>query len=271
MPAKAKRVTTLTLRQMKERGEKIVMLTAYDALFARILESAGVDVLLVGDSVNTVLGGEETTLSATLEQMLYHARMVCAGADRALVVLDMPFLSYQVSVEEAVRNAGRAMKEAGVHAVKLEGGAPIVGTVEALVSVGIPVMGHLGFTPQSVHQLGGYRVQGRSEAAAQRLVADAEALERAGAFSIVLELVPAPVAERVTRAVGIPTIGIGSGPACDGQVLVLHDMLGLNEAFEAKFVKRYAELATDVRAAVARFADDVRAGRYPDAEHSFDA
>ena len=264
-------VTTLALRTMKREGRKIVALTAYDALFARLVDSAGADVVLVGDSVNTVLCGQPTTLSATLEQMVYHGRIVRAGVERALLVLDMPFLSYQVSIEDAKRNAGRAMQVTGAAAVKLEGGAWLVPTVHALVEIGIPVMAHLGFTPQSVHALGGARVQGRDPDAADRLVADAQALEGAGAFALVLELVPTPVAERITTALSIPTIGIGSGSACDGQVLVLHDMLGLNEGFKARFLKRYANLAEDVRGAVRAFADDVRSGRYPDPEHSFKA
>ena len=254
---------------MKERGERIVALTCYDALFARLLDAAGVDVLLVGDSVNQVLAGAATTLSATLEQMIYHTRMVRRGAERAMVVCDLPFLTYQVSPQDAIRNAGRVMQETGCHAVKLEGGQPMAATIRALVEVGIPVMGHLGLTPQSVHALGGYRVQGRDPKAADRLKADATALEAAGAFAVVLELVPAPLASQVSKALTIPTIGIGAGPACDGQVLVLHDMLGLNDEFAAKFVKRYAALAEDVRDAVARYAAEVREGRYPGPEHSF--
>ena len=246
------------------------MLTCYDALFARLLDAAGVDVLLVGDSVNQVLAGAETTLSATLDQMIYHTRMVRRGTERAMVVCDLPFLTYQVSREEAIRNAGRALAETGCHAVKLEGGRALAPTVRALVEVGIPVMGHLGLTPQSVHALGGYRVQGRDEASAERLQQDALALEEAGAFAVVLELVPAPLAEQITRTLTIPTIGIGAGPACAGQVLVLHDMLGLNDRFSAKFVKRYAALAEDVRRAVATFSAEVRERRYPDAAHSFD-
>jgi 3-methyl-2-oxobutanoate hydroxymethyltransferase len=264
-------VTTLDLHTMKREGRKIVALTAYDALFARLVDAAGADIVLVGDSVNTVLCGQPTTLSATLEQMVYHGRIVRAGVTRALLVLDMPFLSYQVSVEDAKRNAGRVMQVTGAAAVKLEGGAWVAPTVQALVEIGIPVMAHLGFTPQSIHALGGPRVQGRDPDAADRLLADARALEAAGAFALVLELVPAPLAERVTAVLTIPTIGIGSGAACDGQVLVLHDMLGLNEQFKARFVKRYANLAEDVRGAVRAFAEDVRAGRYPDAEHSFPA
>ncbi len=254
---------------MKERGERIVMLTCYDALFAQLLDESGVDILLVGDSLNQVIAGAETTLSATLDQMSYHTRIVRRGARRAMVIADMPFLTYQVSREEAIRNAGRLMQETGCHGVKLEGGHTVAETVRALVDVGIPVMGHLGLTPQSVHALGGYRVQGRNEVAAERLKADAQALEEAGCFAIVLELIPAPLASQITRARVVPTIGIGAGPACDGQVLVLHDMLGLNERFAAKFVKRYAALAEDVREAVRLFGAEVREGRYPGPEHSF--
>src|SRR5438876_3217189 len=229
MADETKAVTTYELVTMKQRGERIVALTCYDALFARLLDAAGVDVLLVGDSVNQVLAGAETTLSATLEQMIYHTKIVRRGAVRAMVVCDMPFLTYQVSPREAIRNCGRVMQETACHAVKLEGGAPIAETVRALVDVGIPVMGHLGLTPQSVHALGGYRVQGRDEPTAERLKDDARALEEAGAFAIVLELIPAPLASQISKALTIPTIGIGAGPACDGQGLVLPDMLGLNE------------------------------------------
>jgi 3-methyl-2-oxobutanoate hydroxymethyltransferase len=264
-----KPVTVLELLGMKQRGERIVVLTCYDALFARLLDAAGVDILLVGDSVNQVLAGADTTLSATLDQMIYHTTIVRRGATRAMVVCDMPFLTYQVSREEAIRNAGRVLQETGCHAVKLEGGAPVAETTRALVDVGIPVMGHLGLTPQSVHALGGYRVQGRDERSAERLKADAAAVEQAGAFAVVLELVPAPLASQISKALTIPTIGIGAGPACDGQVLVLPDMLGLNEQFTAKFVKRYAALAEDVREAVTLYAAEVREGRYPGPEHSF--
>jgi len=269
MADEPKSVTTRELIAMKTRGERIVVLTCYDALFARLLDASGVDVLLVGDSVNQILAGAETTLSATLDQMIYHTRSVCRGATRALVVCDLPFLTFQVSPQDAIRNAGRVLQETGCHAVKLEGGAPMAATVRALVDVGIPVMGHLGLTPQSVHALGGYRVQGRDEKTAERITADARALEEAGAFAIVLELVPAPLASHITKALTIPTIGIGAGPACDGQVLVLPDMLGLNDQFSAKFVKRYAALAEDVREAVKLYAAEVREGRYPGPEHSF--
>ena len=262
-------ITTRHLLEMKEQGERIVALTCYDALFARLLDAAEVDVLLVGDSLNQVLAGAASTLSATLDQMIYHTRMVRRGTERAMVICDMPFLSYQISPEDALRNCGRAMKETGCNAVKLEGGQPMAATVRRLVDIGIPVMGHLGLTPQSVHALGGHRVQGRDDATAARLKSDAKALEDAGAFAVVLELVPAPLASQITSSLTIPTIGIGAGPACDGQVLVLHDMLGLNDQFSAKFIKTYAALAEDVREAARVFAAEVREGRYPGPEHSF--
>lgn len=262
-------VTTHTLLEMKAKGERIVALTCYDALFARLLDASGIDILLVGDSLNQVLAGASSTLSATLEQMIYHTTIVRRGTERAMVICDMPFLTYQISPEDALRNCGRAMKESGCHAVKLEGGQTIAATVRRLVEAGIPVMGHIGLTPQSVHALGGYRVQGRDDATADRLKADAKALEEAGAFAVVLELLPAPLASHITKALTIPTIGIGAGPACDGQVLVLHDMLGLNDQFAAKFVKKYAALAEDVRDAARVFAAEVREGRYPGPDHSF--
>jgi 3-methyl-2-oxobutanoate hydroxymethyltransferase len=262
-------VTTRDFLAWKSEGRKIVTVTAYDALFGRLVDEAGVDCVLVGDSVNQVLAGEPSTLSATVDQMIYHARAVRRGVKRALVVVDLPFLSYQVSREEAVRNAGRVMKETGAQAVKLEGGTTMAATVGALVEIGIPVMGHIGLTPQSVHALGGYRVQGREEETARRLESDAAALESAGVFSIVLELVPAALAAKITAARGVPTIGIGAGAACDGQVLVLPDLLGLNDGFSPKFLKRYASMADEVREAVGRFGDEVRGGAYPDADHSF--
>jgi 3-methyl-2-oxobutanoate hydroxymethyltransferase len=262
-------ITTRALLEMKEKGERIVVLTCYDALFARLLDASGIDILLVGDSLNEVLAGAPSTLSATLNQMIYHTTIVRRGTERAMVVCDMPFLSYQVSPEDAVRNCGRVMKETGCHAVKIEGGQQMAATVRRLVDIGIPVMGHIGLTPQSVHALGGHRVQGRDEASAVRLKADATALQDAGAFAVVLELVPAPLASQITKSLTIPTIGIGAGPACDGQVLVLHDMLGLNDQFTAKFVKKYAALAEDVREAARVFAAEVREGRYPGPEHSF--
>jgi 3-methyl-2-oxobutanoate hydroxymethyltransferase len=270
MNADARPMTVPDLLAMKAAGRRIVMLTCYDAAFARLLEQAEVDLLLVGDSVNQVLAGQETTLSATLDQMIYHAASVRRGARRALVFVDLPFLTYQVSPTEAIRNAGRVLQESGAHGVKLEGGRPMAETVRALVDRGIPVIGHLGLTPQSVHALGGYRVQGRDASTAERLLADARALEEAGACAIVLELLPAALATRITGALTIPTIGIGAGVGCDGQVLVLHDMLGLNEMFNPKFLKRYAELGEAVRAAVRSYAAEVRDGTYPGPEHSFD-
>ena len=263
-------VTTFDLASMKSRGERIVAITAYDALFASLVDAAGVDLILVGDSLASVLCGEETTLAATVEQMTYHGRIVARGASRALVVVDMPFLSYQVSVTEAVRNAGTILKRTGAGAVKLEGGVEVVEAVRAIVRAGIPVMGHLGFTPQSVHALGGHRIQGRDEEAAARLVEEAVALEEAGVFSIVLELMPTVAARRVTERVSVPTVGIGAGPHCDGQILVLHDMLGLNDGFAPRFLKRYAELGADVRDAVGRYAEEVREGSYPAAEHGYE-
>jgi 3-methyl-2-oxobutanoate hydroxymethyltransferase len=263
-------MTVTDLLTMKVAGRRIVMLTCYDAVFARLLEQAGVDVLLVGDSLNQVLAGHETTLSATLDQMIYHAAAVRRGSRRALVFVDLPFLTYQISVPEAIRNAGRVLQETGAHGIKLEGGSHMAETVSALVDRGIPVIGHLGLTPQSVHALGGYRVQGREEKGADRMLQDAKALEAAGACAIVLELIPAPLAARISKALTIPTIGIGAGPGCDGQVLVLHDMLGLNEQFAPKFLKHYAELGESVREAVRSYAADVRDGKYPGKEHSFE-
>jgi 3-methyl-2-oxobutanoate hydroxymethyltransferase len=262
--------TVLDLSAWKAGGRRLVMLTCYDAAFARLLDKAEVDVLLVGDSLNQVIAGQETTLSATLDQMIYHAAAVRRGAPGTLLFVDMPFLTYQVSIPEAIRNAGRVLQETEAHGVKLEGGRHMADTVRALVERGIPVMGHLGLTPQSVHALGGYKVQGREAAAAERLLEDARLLEAAGACAVVLELVPAEVARRVSTALTVPTIGIGAGPACDGQVLVLHDMLGLNEEFSPKFLKRYAELGSAVRDAVRGYAGEVRAGTYPGREHSFE-
>lgn len=270
MSADARPLTVPDLLAMKAAGRRIVMLTCYDAAFARLLEQADVDVLLVGDSLNQVVAGHETTLSATLDQMIYHAASVRRGSRRALVFVDLPFLTYQVSVPEAIRNAGRVLQESGAHGVKLEGGRPMAETVRALVDRGIPVIGHLGLTPQSVHALGGYRVQGRDSGTAERLLADARALEEAGVCAIVLELLPAALASRISAALTVPTIGIGAGAGCDGQVLVLHDMLGLNEGFNPKFLKRYAELGEAVRAAVRAYAAEVRDGSYPGPAHSFD-
>jgi 3-methyl-2-oxobutanoate hydroxymethyltransferase len=270
MNAEQRPLTVTDLLTMKAAGRKIVMLTCYDAIFARLLEQAGVDVLLVGDSLNQVLAGHETTLSTTLDQMIYHAASVRRGSHHALVFVDLPFLTYQVSVPEAIRNAGRVLQETGAHGVKLEGGSHMVETVAALVQRGIPVIGHLGLTPQSVHALGGYRVQGREKEGAERILQDAAELESAGACAIVLELIPAALAIRISQSITIPTIGIGAGSGCDGQVLVLHDMLGLNETFAPKFLKHYGRLAESVREAVCRYASDVREGKYPAKEHSFE-
>ena len=268
-PSESKTVTTVDLLAWKQERKPIVALTAYDALFGRLVDESGVDVVLVGDSVNQVIAGEPSTLSATVDQMIYHAKAVRRGVKRALLVVDMPFLSYQLSPEDALRNCGRVMKETGAQAVKIEGGRPMAATVRTLVDAGVPVMGHIGLTPQSVHALGGYRVQGRTDAAAERLAQDAAALEEAGCFAIVLELVPADVAARISTSLTIPTIGIGAGAGCDGQVLVLPDMLGLNDVFKPKFLKKYAELAGEVRRAVSAFASDVRERKYPDPPHSF--
>lgn len=267
-PAERRTITDFVERAAS--GEKLVVVTAYDALFARLVDDAGVDAILVGDSVANVVAGHETTLPITLDQMIYHATAVRRGASRALLIADMPFLTYQVSEPSAIRNCGRMLQESGVQAVKLEGGSPeLAATVRALLRVGIPVLGHLGYTPQSQHALGGPRVQGRQPDAATALIAAARRLEDAGAFGIVLELLPSDVAARITDAVTIPTIGIGAGPSCSGQVLVLLDLLGLNDSFAPKFLKRYAALADEVRGAVRAFGDDVRGGRYPDAAHSF--
>ncbi|HET9982218.1 MAG TPA: 3-methyl-2-oxobutanoate hydroxymethyltransferase [Longimicrobiales bacterium] len=266
-----RRVTTRELLDMKRRGQRIVVLTAYDVLFARLVDEAGVDVVLVGDSLGQVVLGYDSTLPVTLDEMIHHARAVRRGVKRALLVVDLPFLSFQVNPEETVRNAGRVLKESGAEAVKLEGGDEEAARhVRALVRAGIPVMGHLGLTPQSVHALGGYRVQGRGEEAAVRLREDARRLQDAGSFAIVLELVPTALGGAVSRDLEIPTIGIGAGPDTDGQVLVLPDMLGLNEGFRPKFLRRFAELAVATRAAVAEYASAVRAGEFPDAEHSFE-
>jgi 3-methyl-2-oxobutanoate hydroxymethyltransferase len=257
-----KRIRVPDLKEMKRRGEKIAMLTAYDATMARLFDAAGVDVLLVGDSLGMVVLGYETTLPVTLEATLHHTRAVTRGAPRALVVADMPFLSFQTSVADAVRNAGRLLQEGGAVAVKVEGGQPVVETVRRLVEVGIPVMGHLGLTPQSVHRLGGFRRQATEEDDARQLVEDAAALQEAGAFAIVLESIPAEVARRATEELAIPTIGIGAGPHCDGQVLVSYDLLGLSN-YAPPFARKYADLSEAIASAVKAYAEDVRQGRFP--------
>ncbi len=266
--AAVKRVTIRDILRTKQEGDKLVVVTAYDVLFAKIVDSAGVDIVLVGDSLGNVVAGFETTLPVTLEHMIYHGQAVRRGVKRALLVVDMPFLSYQASEESAVMNAGRVLQQTEADAIKLEGGSEdIVRTVNKLTTIGVPVMAHLGFTPQSVRTLG-MRVQGREQADADRMVEQAKALEDAGAFSLVLELIPSDLAARISESLSIPTIGIGAGPGCDGQVLVLPDLLGLNEGFAPRFLKKYANLATDARSAVERYGAEVRAGQYPDAEHS---
>ncbi|HEY0990326.1 MAG TPA: 3-methyl-2-oxobutanoate hydroxymethyltransferase [Kofleriaceae bacterium] len=266
---KTQKVTIHTLRQMKERGEKIAMLTAYDATFARLLDEAGADVLLVGDSLGMVIQGHETTLPVTLEEIAYHCRAVARGARRAHVVGDMPFMSYQASVEQGVSNAGKLMKEGGCHSIKLEGGAVHAELVHRLVGAGIPVMGHIGLTPQSYHQLGGFKVQGRDPGGRDRLLDDARMLEDAGVYSIVLEAIPADVARDITAAVSVPTIGIGAGVGCDGQVLVSYDALGMDETFKPRFVRRYATLGATIKDAVAHYVADVRDGSFPSDAESF--
>jgi 3-methyl-2-oxobutanoate hydroxymethyltransferase len=257
------------LLDRKNRGPKLTMLTAYDYPTARIVDRAGVDLILVGDSLGMVCLGYPDTVSVTMEEMLHHTAAAARGTERALVVGDMPFLSYQVSEEEAVRNAGRFVKEARADCVKLEGGVTQADKAEAIVRAGIPVMGHIGLTPQTATQLGGFKVQGRDPKAAKRLLEDARALEAAGAFSIVLECVPSDLAAEITQRLSIPTIGIGAGPRCDGQVLVLHDLVGLFERFTPKFVKQYAHLSQDIGAAVEAYRAEVESGAFPAKEHEF--
>jgi 3-methyl-2-oxobutanoate hydroxymethyltransferase len=257
------------LQRKKKLGQKITMLTAYDATMARLLDRAGVDTLLVGDSLGMVILGQETTIPVTLDAMVHHARAVSRGAERAFVLADMPFLSWQASQADAIRNAGRLMQEGGVSAVKIEGGLHAADTVRRLVEIGIPVMAHIGLVPQAVHQLGGYRVAGRTQEEADRLVEDARALEQAGAFAIVLECIPAEVAAAVTKKLAIPTIGIGAGPHCDGQVLVSYDAFGLYDEIAPKFVKQYARLGDEMVAAAKRYIAEVEHGEFPDPEHSF--
>ena len=265
------RITDLAM--MKAEGRPIAMLTAYDFPFARIFDQAGIDVLLVGDSLGMVVQGADSTLPVTVEEVLYHTRIVARARRRALLVADMPFLSYQVSVEQAILNAGRMIKEGGAEAVKLEGGIVVADTVHKLTSLDIPVMGHVGLTPQSIHRMGGHRVQGRraghGPGCRERLLEDAAALEAAGAFAIVLEGIPAELAQEITMRSGVPTIGIGAGPKCDGQVLVMHDMLGLSESFMPRFAKSYAHLWNEAGAATAAYVREVRERAFPGPEHCF--
>ncbi len=261
----ASQVTVTTLYKMMEKGEKIAALTAYDFPFAKLADDAGIDMILVGDSLGMVVQGNPSTLPVTLEEMLYHTRMVSRVAGRAMVVGDMPFMSYQRSLPEAIGNAGRFLKEAGAAAIKLEGGAAVSETISAIVAAGIPVQAHIGLTPQSVHQMGGFRVQ-RDE---DRLLADAMKVAEAGAFSVVLEGIPTAIAEKITQTIAIPTIGIGAGPHCDGQILVLHDLLGLHDRPLPKFVKQYAGLGEAAKRAFGDYADEVRTGKFPADEHCY--
>jgi 3-methyl-2-oxobutanoate hydroxymethyltransferase len=263
------KMTVQDFLRKKSDGRKISMLTAYDYPFARILDEAGIDGILVGDSLGMVVQGLDNTLPVTMDEMIYHTRIVARGVANALVIGDMPFMSYQASAEEAVRNAGRFLKEAGAAAVKLEGGNEVLGCIRAMTRAEIPVMAHIGLTPQSIHRMGGYKVQGKSEEAAGRLMDEARAVEDAGAFSLLLEAIPAALAKKITAALSIPTIGIGAGPHCDGQVLVLHDVIGMFERFVPKFVKRYANLKEEALKAVEAYRKDVEEGRFPSERESF--
>ena len=263
------KVTTQTVVDMKRRGEKISMLTAYDFTMAGIIDSAGVDVILVGDSASNVMAGFDTTVPMTLNHMIYHTSCVVRGVEKALVIADLPFMSYQVTAKEALISAGRMMKEAGAHAIKLEGGKTITDTVKRIVDAGIPVMGHLGLTPQSIYKFGTYKVRAKEEKEAEELLRDAKELEQAGVFSIVLEKIPSTLAKKVTESVDVPTIGIGAGPHCDGQVLVLHDMLGLNKDFSPRFLRRYADLHTSMTEAVGSYIKDVKSGDFPNEDEQY--
>lgn len=265
----SRKKTILDIQKMKHAGEKITMLTCYDYPTARIMDSCGIDIILVGDSVGVVFSGYENTLPVTMEEMLYHTRAVVRSTPNALVVADMPFMSYQISTADARLNAGRLIKDGGASAVKLEGGVNIAATVTALVDIDIPVVGHIGLTPQSIHRMGGYKVQGRKQEQAEKLIADAVAIEEAGAFALVLEGIPRSLASRITESVTIPTIGIGAGSCCDGQVLVIHDILGLCEKYSPKFVKKYADATSLISEAVAAYISDVKSGNFPLDEHSF--
>jgi 3-methyl-2-oxobutanoate hydroxymethyltransferase len=268
-PVKPRVVTTKTVTTMKKTGEKITMLTAYDHLVAKNLDQVGIDIILVGDSLGNVVHGYDTTLPVTMDDMIYHAKAVKGAVKNALIVVDMPFMSFQASLDDAVRNAGRIMKEVGVGAVKLEGGAYIADIVRHLVRIGIPVMGHLGLTPQAINKFGTYEVRAQDRAEAEELMRDAKVLEEAGVFAIVLEKIPSALARRVTRSLTIPTIGIGAGPHCDGQVLVVYDMLGLTEEFRPRFVRRYAELAETMRHAFSGYIADVKGRKFPGPEESY--
>lgn len=265
----SKKKTILDIQKMKHDGEKITVLTCYDYPTARIMDSCGIDIILVGDSVGVVFSGYENTLPVTMEEMLYHTRAVVRSTPNALVIADMPFMSYQISIAEARLNAGRLLKDGGAAAVKIEGGINITATIKALVDIDIPVVGHIGLTPQSIHRMGGYKVQGRIQEQAEKLLADAVAVEDAGAFALVLEGIPQSLARRITERLTIPTIGIGAGSYCDGQVLVIHDILGLCEKYSPKFVRKYADFTSLISEAVAAYIGDVKSGAFPLDEHSF--
>lgn len=264
-----KRITTNTILGMKQKGEKIAMLTSYDFSMATIVDAGGVDVILVGDSASNVMAGHETTLPITLDQMIYHAASVVRAVKRALVVVDLPFGSYQGNSKEALNSAIRIMKESGAHAVKLEGGVEVRESIDRIITAGIPVMGHLGLTPQSIYKFGTYTVRAREEAEADKLKTDIIALQEAGCFSVVLEKIPAKLAEEVTRSVKIPTIGIGAGPHCDGQVLVVHDMLGLNKGFKPRFLRQYLDLFDQINGAVSSYVSDVKSGSFPNESEQY--
>src|SRR6201991_5050346 len=264
-----KKITTHQLREMKTRGEKIAMLTAYDFSMAKIIDSAGVDVILVGDSASNVMAGYETTLPITIDQMIYHAASVVRAAKRSLVIVDLPFGTYQGSSGEALRSAIRIMKESGAHSVKMEGGSEVKDSVERILSAGIPVMGHLGLTPQSIYKFGKYTVRAKEEAEAQKLLDDAKLLEECGCFGIVLEKIPAELAKKVSKAITIPTIGIGAGPDADGQVLVMQDMLGINKEFKPRFLRRYSDLNAVITGAVGKYVEDVKAKTFPSEDEKY--
>jgi 3-methyl-2-oxobutanoate hydroxymethyltransferase len=263
-----KKMTIPEILKMKQNGQRITVLTAYDFPFARLVDGGGVDIILVGDSAGVVFAGHDNTLPVTMDEMLYHVRAVKRADPKALVVADMPFMSYQTGVEDACRNCGRMIKEGGAEAVKVEGGSNMAHVIRAVSSIDIPVMAHIGLTPQSVHRMGGYKVQGRNDQA-ERIMDDAFAVQHAGAFAVVLEGIPAVLAAEISAELTIPTIGIGAGPSCDGQVLVIHDILGLCEKYSPKFVKRYADLGPTISAAVTQYVTEVRNGEFPTEEHSF--
>lgn len=265
----AKKITTHTLLQMKEQGSRISMITAYDYSFARLFDAAGIDVILVGDSASNVMAGHETTLPITLEQMIYHAQCVIRAVNRSLVVVDLPFGSYQSNPDIAVASAIRIMKETGAHAVKMEGGEEILPAIRRIVAAGIPVMGHLGLTPQSIYQFGTYTVRAKAEAEAAKLRRDATLIQEAGCFAIVLEKIPASLAAEVSQQLSVPTIGIGAGNQCDGQVLVMHDMLGINNTFKPRFLRQYLNLETQITGAVQQYIRDVKSGEFPSQEESY--